>query len=233
MNSRRRRSGCLVCFSHDTIPVAYIYILKLTVAQLYFYYSAMNAGKSTSLLQSAHNYREQGMEVLLFTAAIDDRYGQGLIRSRIGLSEEATVFDAQTDFRQLVDAKIKQIKDEKIADGTLSCVLIDEAQFLTAQQVDQLAEIVDDNGLPVLCYGIRTDFQGQLFAGSSRLLAIADKLFELKTVCSCGRKATMTIRLDDQGRAIAAGEQVEIGGNERYESKCRMHHRELMRNASQ
>lgn len=190
------------------------------MAQLYFYYSAMNAGKSTSLLQSAHNYQEQGMRVMLFTAAIDDRYGQGVIKSRIGLSESATVFDDETDFTKIVNAQHKA--------NSLACVLVDEAQFLSSAQVDQLALLVDTADIPVLCYGIRTDFQGQLFAGSSRLLAIADKLFELKTVCSCGRKATMTVRLDEQGQAISAGAQVEIGGNERYESKCRRHHRELM-----
>lgn len=193
------------------------------MAQLYFYYSAMNAGKSTSLLQSAHNYREQGMRVMLFTAAIDDRYGKGIIKSRIGLSEEAIVFDDQTDFVALVR--------EALSIAPLSCVLLDEAQFLTEKQVDQLAELVDEFDLPVLCYGIRTDFQGQLFSGSSRLLAIADKLFELKTVCNCGRKATMTVRLDEQGNAIAAGAQVEIGGNDRYESKCRRHHVALMKAA--
>jgi len=178
----------------------------------------MNAGKSTSLLQSAHNYREQGMEVLLFTAAIDTRYGQGVIKSRIGLSEDATIFDADTHFKNILVAE----------EETPSCVLVDEAQFLTTEQVNQLAEIVDLHDIPVLCFGIRTDFQGELFSGSSRLLAIADKLSELKTVCSCGRKATMTIRLDDAGNPMAAGEQVQIGGNERYESKCRRHHRRLM-----
>lgn len=193
------------------------------MAQLYFYYSAMNAGKSTSLLQSAHNYREQGMEVMLFTAAIDDRFGTGVIKSRIGLSADATVFEKHTDFIELVSAKLDKQQ--------LACVLVDEAQFLSREQVDQLAELVDKRDLPVLCFGIRTDFQGELFSGSSRLLAIADKLFELKTVCSCGRKATMTVRLDAQGNAIAAGEQVEIGGNERYESKCRRHHRELIESA--
>lgn len=191
----------------------------------------MNAGKSTSLLQSAHNYREQGMEVMLFTAGIDDRYGHGIIRSRIGLSEEATMFDSNTVFHKLIDARINELDNEQSDTRKLACVLVDEAQFLTAEQVDQLAQIVDTKNLPVLCYGIRTDFQGELFSGSSRLLAIADKLFELKTVCSCGRKATMTIRLDDKGRAIAAGDQVEIGGNERYESKCRRHHGELMQTA--
>jgi len=183
----------------------------------------MNAGKSTSLLQSAHNYREQGMEVMLFTAAIDDRFGTGIIKSRIGLSSDATVFEKHTNFLDVICAKINEQK--------LSCVLVDEAQFLSRDQVDQLAELVDKHDLPVLCFGIRTDFQGELFSGSSRLLAIADKLFELKTVCSCGRKATMTIRLDVHGKAIAAGEQVEIGGNERYESKCRRHHRELIESA--
>jgi len=196
------------------------------VAQLYFYYSAMNAGKSTSLLQSAHNYQEQGMDVLLFTAAIDDRYGHGIIKSRIGLCADAIVFDSATDFTTAIaDKKVEKKKPN------LACVLVDEAQFLSEAQVDQLAEVVDELDLPVLCYGIRTDFQGVLFSGSSRLLAIADKLFELKTVCSCGRKATMTIRLDENGQAIAAGAQVEIGGNERYESKCRRHHRALMRQA--
>lgn len=193
------------------------------MAQLYFYYSAMNAGKSTSLLQSAHNYKEQGMEVLLFTAGIDDRYGKGVIKSRIGLSSEATVFDTNTQFVHMIRAYKKQ---------NLACVLVDESQFLSEAQVDQLAEVVDELDIPVLCYGIRTDFQGALFSGSSRLLAIADKLFELKTVCSCGRKATMTIRLDEKGHAIAAGAQVEIGGNERYESKCRRHHRALMQQAT-
>jgi len=190
----------------------------------------MNAGKSTSLLQSAHNYQEQGMDVMLFTAAIDDRYGQGVIKSRIGLSAEATVFDKTTNFINLITEKSGQLAGEQKTQS-LACVLVDEAQFLSAAQVDQLAEIVDEHDLPVLCYGIRTDFQGALFSGSSRLLAIADKLFELKTVCSCGRKATMTIRLDEDGQAISAGAQVEIGGNERYESKCRRHHRALMQQA--
>jgi len=171
------------------------------------------------------------MEVMLFTAGIDDRYGRGVIRSRIGLSEDATVFDVETQFHKLIDARIIELESEGPDARRLACVLVDEAQFLSAAQVDQLAQIVDSKNLPVLCFGIRTDFQGELFSGSSRLLAIADKLSELKTVCSCGRKATMTIRLDDKGRAIAAGDQVEIGGNERYESKCRQHHRELMENA--
>lgn len=180
----------------------------------------MNAGKSTSLLQSAHNYREHGMDVLLFTAAIDDRYGKGVIKSRIGLSMPAQMFDATTNFLGLTKAQMESQR--------LACVLVDEAQFLTARQVDQLAQVVDEYNIPVLCFGIRTDFRGELFPGSARLLAIGDKLTELKTVCSCGRKATMTVRLDAQGRPVAAGDQVEIGGNDRYESKCRRHYRELM-----
>lgn len=193
------------------------------MAQLYFYYSAMNAGKSTSLLQSAHNYREQGMQVALYTAAIDDRYGKGIIRSRIGLQESAQLFDDNTQFFAPLS--------ERHLDTPLACVLVDEAQFLSCMQVDELASVVDQLNIPVLCFGIRTDFQGELFSGSARLLAIADKLAELKTVCSCGRKATMTVRLDEAGDVVAAGEQVQIGGNERYESKCRRHYKELMRDA--
>jgi thymidine kinase len=190
------------------------------VAQLYFYYSAMNAGKSTSLLQSAHNYREQGMQVALYTAAIDDRYGPGIIRSRIGLEETAAQFDSGSDFYRSIAQSHRQ--------SPLACVLVDEAQFLSSSQVDELARVVDQLHIPVLCFGIRTDFQGQLFPGSSRLLAIADKLQELKTVCRCGKKATMTVRLDEKGQVMSAGHQVEIGGNDRYESKCRQHYRELM-----
>jgi len=198
------------------------------MAQLYFYYSAMNAGKSTNLLQSAHNYREQGMEVLLYTASIDDRYGTGLIKSRIGLAESAEIYDKETDFVANVRASLES-RDESMP--RIACVLVDEAQFLTKAHVDELAEVVDKLSLPVLCFGLRTDFQGETFPGSARLLAIADKLTELKTVCDCGRKATMTIRLDEQGKVIAAGQQVQIGGKERYESKCREHHRELLQAA--
>ena len=194
------------------------------MAQLYFYYSAMNAGKSTALLQSAHNYDEQGMSVLLYTAAIDDRYGVGKIRSRIGVAKEAMTYDTDTDFHQ-------NICDEN-ASSPVSCVLVDEAQFLTRLQVDQLARVVDIENIPVLCYGLRTDFQGELFEGSQRLLAIADKLKELKTVCSCGRKATMTVRFDKHGNPVTDGSQVEIGGNERYESKCRRDYYELLKTAA-
>jgi len=194
------------------------------MAQLYFYYSAMNAGKSTLLLQSAHNYDEQGMNTLLFTAAIDNRFGEGKIQSRIGLSKPANVFDTSTDFRAFIE--------DYIQETTIACILVDEAQFLTRKQVNQLARVVDELDIPVLCFGIRTDFQGKSFNGSARLLAIADKLTELKTICSCGRKATMTVRLDDTGQVISAGEQVQIGGNERYESKCRRHYQELIDSAS-
>ncbi len=190
------------------------------MAQLYFYYSAMNAGKSTSLLQSAYNYREQGMQVALYTAAIDDRFGKGVIRSRIGLQESALQFDSDTAFFDPVSQQHQLTP--------LACVLVDEAQFLSRHQVDELARVVDELDIPVLCFGIRTDFQGEMFPGSSRLLAIADKLQELKTVCTCGRKATMIVRLDESGTVVAAGEQVQIGGNDRYVSKCRRHFRELM-----
>ena len=173
----------------------------------------MNAGKSTSLLQSAHNYREQGMRTLVFTAAIDDRYGPGIVRSRIGLEADASLFDANTRFSAVVSGALY--------DGAIACILVDEAQFLTSKQVDELAHIVDEHKVPALCFGLRTDFRGELFPGSARLLAIADKLSELKTVCTCGRKATMTLRMGADGVPVADDKQVEIGGNERYESRCR------------
>lgn len=191
------------------------------MAQLYFYYSAMNAGKSTSLLQSEYNYRERGMKALLLTARIDNRYGQGVIHSRIGLEQPADCFDNDTDLLDWYRHKA----------GPADCILVDEAQFLTHKQVDQLAILADDDDVPVLCYGIRTDFRSQLFSGSERLLAIADKLTELKTVCFCGRKASMVARLDENGRAIAEGDQVVIGGNERYLSMCRRHYREAIAGA--
>jgi len=190
------------------------------VSQLYFYYSSMNAGKSTALLQSAHNYREQGMRVVCYTAALDDRFGVGRIRSRIGIEADADTFDPSTDLFAGID-------DQRGSAG-LACVLIDEAQFLTRGQVDQLASVVDVLRIPVLCYGIRTDFQGELFSGSERLLAVADKLYELKTVCHCGRKATMVLRKDDNGQPVFAGGQVQIGGNDRYEPVCRRHFREAL-----
>jgi thymidine kinase len=185
------------------------------MAKLYFYYSAMNAGKSTVLLQSSHNYRERGMQTLLFTPAIDDRYQQGIIYSRIGLSEEALVFQDDDNLYEIV-------KNQSIP---YSCILIDEAQFLTKEQVYQLTEIADQMNIPVLAYGLRTDFKCELFEGSHYLLAWADELNEIKTICHCGRKATMILRLNEQGEVVLDGEQVLIGGNDRYASTCRRHYK--------
>jgi len=185
------------------------------MAKLYFYYAAMNAGKSTTLLQADYNYRERGMETMLWTAAHDDRSGAGTIGSRIALSAPAATY-SPTD--NLFDAIVKELIRRK-----LDCVLVDEAQFLTREHVLQLCRIADELGIPVLCYGLRTDFQGNLFAGSAMLLALADALIELKTVCECGRKATMNLRVDADGHAVAAGAQTEIGGNDRYIALCRRH----------
>ena len=193
------------------------------MAKLYFYYASMNAGKSTNLLQADFNYRERGMRTMLFTAAVDDRFAAGTIASRIGLSAPATRFDTTTDIARCVT--------ERHAAEPLACVLVDEAQFLTAAQVDQLAALADDLGVPVLAYGLRTDFQGALFPGSARLLALADALVEIKSVCDCGRKATMNLRVDADGCAVAEGRQTEIGGNDRYVALCRRHHREALANA--
>jgi len=191
------------------------------MAKLYFYYSAMNAGKSTILLQSAHNYQERGMQVMLLTAAIDDRYEQGQIASRIGIQADAAVFNQESDLW----SQIQLTHQER----PLSCVLIDEAQFLSKQQVQALSDVVDELNIPVLAFGIRTDFKGELFEGSQALLAWSDKLIELKTVCHCGSKATMVIRLDAQGIPVKEGAQVEIGGNDRYLSVCRKHFKEAVR----
>jgi thymidine kinase len=185
------------------------------MAKLYFYYASMNAGKSTTLLQADFNYRERGMETMLFTAAIDDRFAAGTIASRIAISAPATAFDATSDLFADVAAERER--------RPLACVLVDEAQFLTPDQVDQLARVCDSLGVPVLAYGLRTDFLGALFPGSARLLAIADALIEIKSVCMCGRKATMNLRVDGQGRPIREGEQTEIGGNDRYLALCRRH----------
>ena len=185
------------------------------MAKLYFYYSSMNAGKSTTLLQSSFNYHERGMNTLLFTAAFDDRFGVGKVASRIGLSEEAQLFRETDDL-------LAQVKQHH-AETPIHCVLIDEAQFLTKAQVWQLTDVCDQLNIPVLCYGIRTDFQGELFAGSQWLLAWADVLEELKTICHCGSKAGMVVRVDESGRAVQEGSQVEIGGNDRYVSLCRRH----------
>src|SRR5690606_24288851 len=181
------------------------------MAKLYFYYSAMNAGKTTNLLQSAHNYRERGMRALILTPALDDRAGSGIVSSRIGLQAPALAFDPGADLQALVEADIA-------ASGRLHCVLVDEAQFLTRAQAWQLTGVVDALHVPVLCYGLRTDFRGELFEGSGQLLAWADEIQEIKTICHSGSKATMTVRVDAQGRAVQDGPQVEIGGNERYVS---------------
>ena len=192
------------------------------MAQLYFYYSTMNAGKSTHLLQSSYNYRERGLETLLFTAHIDDRFAKGKVSSRLGIHADARLFDDNTN---VFDAVTQQLQDGKIA-----CILIDEAQFLTKPQVKQLTDIVDELKIPVLAYGIRTDFLGETFVGSAALLAWADKLVELKTICHCGKKANFVMRCDEHGNAVKGGEQIEVGGNERYESLCRKHFKALVWN---
>ena len=192
------------------------------MAKLYFYYSAMNAGKTTTLLQSAHNYRERGMRVAILTPALDHRAGSGTVASRIGLSAEAVGFGPDDDLEARVRADIAR-------HGPLHCVLVDEAQFLSRSQVWQLSEVVDALRIPVLCYGLRTDFRGELFEGSRYLLAWADELTEIKTICHTGKKATMTVRVDEAGRAVQAGPQVEIGGNERYVSVSRAEFKAVMR----
>lgn len=188
------------------------------MAKLYFYYSSMNAGKSTALLQSSYNYRERGMNTLVLAPEFDNRYGVGRVTSRIGLESEATTFGRSDDLYQIVCALLKQ--------QALHCILVDEAQFVTKEQVFQLGSVTDDLNIPVLAYGLRTDFQGEPFEGSKYLLAWADNLKELKAICHCGSKATMVVRLDDRGNAITEGSQVEIGGNDRYVSLCRKHFKE-------
>jgi thymidine kinase len=191
------------------------------MAKLYFYYASMNAGKSTQLLQADFNYRERGMATMLWTAAVDNRYDAGMVTSRIGLQSGAHTFGPATDVKAAIAAQH--------ATQPLACVLVDEAQFLTRGQVIQLADVADQIGVPVLCYGLRTDFQGELFAGSSALLGLADSLVELKAVCECGRKSTMNLRVDAQGRAVKEGVQTEIGGNDRYIAVCRKHFMERTR----
>lgn len=190
------------------------------MAKVYFYYAAMNAGKSTVLLQSSYNYRERGMRTLLFTPSIDTRYGSGRIESRIGLRSGAISVAPS-------DNLLNRVRTEHTAQP-VACVLIDEAQFLTPEQVWQMTDVADTLGIPVLCYGLRTDFQGKLFPGSAALLAIADDITELKTICQCGRKATMNLRVDREGRAVKDGAQVEIGGNDRYVPMCRRHFKEAL-----
>ena len=187
------------------------------MAKLYFHYSTMNAGKSTVLLQAAHNYVERGMVPYLLTAQFDNRAGDGRIASRIGIGQEADTFGAGEDLFE----KIKN----RLEAGPCACIFIDEAQFLGEEQVWQLARAVDDLGVPIMCYGLRVDFRGLLFPGSATLLALADEMREVRTICHCGKKATMVVRQDAQGQAIKEGAQVQIGGNETYVSLCRRHWR--------
>ena len=185
------------------------------MSKVYFYYSAMNAGKSTGLLQASYNYHERGMRTLIFVPSIDTRSGLGKVKSRIGLEAEAMVLQPNENI-------FDHVKSAHTAQP-VACVLVDEAQFLTRSQVEQVTEVSDQLGIPVLCYGLRTDFQAQLFPGSAALLALADNLIELKTICHCGRKATMNLRVGPDGRAVREGAQVEIGGNDRYVAMCRRH----------
>lgn len=206
------RLGGSVAFAEPPVTNA------IDVAKLYFYYAAMNAGKSTVLLQSSYNYQERGMQTFLLAPAIDTRFGEGKITSRIGLEAPTTIFTPNDNLFETTAAEHRK--------RSLSCVLVDEAQFLTTAQVRQLSDIPDQFGIPVLCYGLRTDFQGNLFEGSAALLGWADDLIEIKTICHCGRKATMVLRLNAEGVPVRQGAQVEIGGNERYVSVCRKHFKE-------
>ena len=190
------------------------------MAKLYFHYSTMNAGKSTLLLQASHNYRERGMETFLITARLDSRAGQGRIGSRIGFGTEADTFEAGEDLFAKLAARLEQ--------GPVACVFIDEAQFLEKEQVWQLARAVDDLKVPVMCYGLRVDFRGELFPGSAALLALADEMREARTICHCGKKATMVVRQGQDGNVLHDGAQVQIGGNETYVSLCRKHWREAI-----
>lgn len=191
------------------------------MAKLYFYYSTMNAGKTTTLLQSAYNYHERGMRTLILTPKLDTRAGEGVVASRIGLKAQARTFTREDDLAGMV-------RQELAAKGKIDCVLVDEAQFLSKAQVWQLSDVVDGLHIPVLAYGLRTDFLGELFEGSQYLLAWADNLVELKTICHSGRKATMVVRVDDHGRAVTDGPQVEVGGNERYVSVSRPEFKKIM-----
>jgi len=192
------------------------------MAKLYFSYSTMNAGKSTVLLQASHNYGERGMKTMLFTAELDNRSKVGNISSRIGLSEKASTFNNDDNLFSSVKKRLKK--------DIISCVFIDEAQFLTDKQVWELSDVVEILNIPVMCFGLRTDFQGKLFEGSSTLLAIADELKEIKTICHCGKKANMVVRVDSNGKVLKEGAQIEIGGNEKYISLCRKHWKNEMEN---
>lgn len=190
------------------------------MAKLYFNYSTMNAGKSTILLQASHNYHERGMATYLMTAALDVRAGPGQIASRIGISAEADRFTSNDDLYARIDARLDQ--------APCACIFVDEAQFLSKEQVWQLARAVDDLNVPVMCYGLRVDFRGELFPGSAALLALADEMREVRTICHCGKKATMVARMDEDGNVLTDGAQVQIGGNETYVSLCRRHWREAV-----
>lgn len=190
------------------------------MAKLYFHYSTMNAGKSTLLLQASHNYRERGMSTYLLTAALDGRAGRGRIGSRIGIGADADTYTPVTNLFEELGNELNQ--------RSIDCAFVDEAQFLTEEQVWQLARAVDDLGVPIMCYGLRVDFQGKLFPGSAALLALADEMREVRTICHCGKKATMVVRQDDQGKVLTEGAQVQIGGNETYVSLCRRHWREAV-----
>ena len=192
------------------------------MAKLYFSYSTMNAGKSTVLLQASHNYGERGMKTMLFTAELDNRSKVGNISSRIGLSEKASTFNNDDNLFSSVQERLNIDK--------ISCVFVDEAQFLTEKQVWELSDVVEILNIPVMCFGLRTDFQGKLFEGSSSLLAIADELKEIKTICHCGKKANMVVRVDSNGKVLTEGAQIEIGGNEKYISLCRKHWKNEMEN---
>ncbi|WP_417589344.1 thymidine kinase [Pararhodobacter oceanensis] len=190
------------------------------MAKLYFHYSTMNAGKSTILLQASHNYRERGMQTYLITAQFDRRAGEGRIASRIGIGDDADTFGQGEDLFAKIKARLEQ--------GPCACIFIDEAQFLTREQVWQLANVVDDLNIPIMCYGLRVDFRGELFPGSAALLALADEMREVRTICHCGKKATMVVRMGAEGHALREGAQVQIGGNETYVSLCRRHWREAV-----
>jgi thymidine kinase len=208
----------------ENVPTTFSEWIEPLMAKLYFYYSSMNAGKSTLLLQSSYNYRERGMQTLILQPEVDDRFGVGKVASRIGLSAQARTFHVNENLLSVVQTIHQQ--------DALHCVLVDEAQFLTGRQVKQLSDVCDLLDIPVLAYGLRTDFQGQLFEGSQQLLAWADSLVEVKTICHCGRKATMVLRIGSDGQAVRDGDQVQIGGNDRYVSVCRQHFKQGMSEAN-